>query len=450
MILMTNPQDTLQTITDLIAAAKRAGADAADAVMFETTDVALACRMGQQEGLERAESKGLGLRVFVGKQQASVSSNDLSRDTMDGLVERAVAMARIAPEDPFTGLAPAETLTRDIPELDLYDPNEPPVAWMMEQAKATEDAALSVAGITNSEGADAHYSASRIYLATSEGFAQTYPASSTALSVSVIAGTGVGMERDYDFSSARYVKDLMNAETIGKSAAERALKRLNPRKPETCQVPIIFDPRVARSLVGTFAGAIYGSSVARGTSFLKDKMGQQIFPEGISIIDDPHIRRGLGSRPFDGEGLANRKTILIENGVLKTWLLDLRSARQLGVAPGGHAARGLSGPPSPSTSNLYLANGTISPKDLIGDIASGFYVTDTFGMGINTITGDYSQGASGFWIEKGEITYPVSEITIAGQLKEMFLQITPANDLTFRYGTNTPTLRIERMTVAGT
>jgi PmbA protein len=288
-----------------------------------------------------------------------------------------------------------------------------------------------------------------VTLATSEGFLGGYAGTSRSLSVSVIAGEGTQMERDYAYATARHRDDLEKAEDIGRRAAERALKRLNPRKVGTQSLPVVFDPRVGPSLVGHFAGAISGTSIARGVSFLKDRMGQKVFAEGVSIIDDPHRLRGLRSKPFDGEGVANRRQTLIDNGVLTTWLLDSASARQLGLQTTGHASRGTGGPPGPSATNLYMAAGHVSPEDLLAGVKSGLYVTELIGQGVNSVTGDYSRGASGFWIENGELAYPVSEITIAGNLKDMYLNLTPANDLTFRYGTDTPTLRLEGMTIAG-
>ena len=316
-------------------------------------------------------------------------------------------------------------------------------------ANEAEEAARAVKGVTNSEGADASYSSRNIALVTSNGFAQSYKTSSASVSVSVLAGEGTAMERDYDYAIARHVSDLDNPATLGKNAGNRAIKRLNPQKIQSCTVPVVFDPRVSKSLVSTFASAINGAAIARGTSFLKDSLGKALFNPSVSIMDDPHRVRGLSSRPFDSEGVEGKKRALIENGVLTTWLLDLRSANQLNLTTTGHASRGLASPPSPSSSNLYMENGDISCQDLISDIKNGFYVTDTFGMGINTITGDYSQGANGFWIENGKISYAVSEITIAGNLGDMFKNITPANDLEFRYGTNAPTLRVESMTIAG-
>ena len=340
------------------------------------------------------------------------------------------------------GLAPDSLYATTLPELDLCDEVEPDTAWLTRQCKEAEEEALSVPGITNSEGADAGYSRSTICLAIDNGgakkFAKTYDGSHFSLSVSVLAGTGTGMERDYEFSSTRHRGDLMEARDIGIAAGQRAIKKLSPRKVATCQVPVVFDPRVSRSLVSVLANSLSGNAIARGASFLKDAMGEQLFPDGVTVTDNPHLVRGLSSRPFDGEGVGTRKTIIIENGMLKTWFLDIRSAGKLGLATTGHASRGLASPPSPSSTNLYMENGAMTPAALMKDINNGLYVTDTFGMGINTITGDYSQGASGFWIENGEIAYPVSEITIAGQLRNMFRNLTAANDLSFRYSTNAP------------
>ncbi len=310
-------------------------------------------------------------------------------------------------------------------------------------------AALAVPGVTNSEGGGASFGRSAIVLATSTGFFGRYAGTSLGIGVAVLAGEGTGMERDYESASARHSSDLESAADVGRRAGERAVKRLNPRKVKSQAVPVIFDPRVSSGLVGHFAGAISGASIARGVSFLKDRMGEQVFAPGINIIDDPHRLRGLRSKPFDGEGVRNQRRALIENGVLKTWLLDCASARQLGLTTTGHAARGTGGPPSPSSTNLYMEPGTLSPEALMADIAQGFYITELMGMGVNGVTGDYSRGATGFWIENGRIAYPVSEVTIAGNLKDMFRAAVPADNLVFRYGTNAPTIRIEGMTVAG-
>jgi PmbA protein len=441
-----DPQDTLDR---LIKAARQAGADAADALIVESVSSGVGYRLGKLEDVERAESANLGLRVFVGQQVAFVSSSDVSPQGLAELPERAVAMARLAPENRFAGLAPRELLAQSIPELDIEDAHEPSTEALIDSARTIEGAAMAVKGITNSEGGSASYSRSGIALATSEGFRGHYAGTSHSIGVAVLAGEGTGMERDYDFASARHLADLESPEIVGRRAGELTLARLNPRKAKSQAVPVVFDTRASNEIVGHFAGAISGASIARGVSFLKDRMGEKIFAHGISIIDDPHRLRGLRSKPFDGEGVRNRRWALIEDGVLTTWLLDCASAKQLGLTTTGHAARGVGGPPSPSTTNLYMAPGKITRDALIGDIREGFYVTETMGDGVNNVTGDYSRGASGFWIENGQIAYPVSEVTIAGNLKDMFLNLTPANDLVFRYGTNAPTLRIEGMTVAG-
>ena len=308
---------------------------------------------------------------------------------------------------------------------------------------------MAVPGVTNSEGGGASFSRSAVSLTTSDGFFGRYAGTSHSIGVSVLAGKGINMQTDYDSASARHAGDLENPEKVGKSAGDRAVAKLNPRKVQSQAVPIIYDQRISAGLVGHFVGAISGASIARGVSFLKDRMGQAVFGPGVTIIDDPHRRRGLRSKPFDGEGVANSRRALIERGVLKTWLLDSASARQLGLKTTGHAARGTSGPPSPAPTNLYMEAGELSPDSLISDIRSGFYVTDLMGMGVNGTTGDYSRGASGFWIENGKIAYSVAEVTIAGNLKDMFANLTPANDLVFRHATNAPTIRVEGMTVAG-
>ncbi|MET1027320.1 MAG: metallopeptidase TldD-related protein [Dongiaceae bacterium] len=385
------------------------------------------------------------MRVFVGKRQATVSTSDLSSGMLDELASRAVAMARAVPEDPFCGLAEPELLAHDWPQLESVDPAEPSEAELAEKVRLAEEAARGVAGVTNSEGAEAGWSRVDMGLIGSNGFHGSFSGSRFGLSVSVIAGEGTLMERDYDFSSTVFGADLGDPAKLGKAAGERAVRRLNPRKVPTAKLPLIFDPRISNGLVGHFAGAINGASIARGTSFLKDQMGKQIFASGITIVDDPHRPRGLRSRPFDGEGVANRRRELISKGVLQTWILGCRSARQLKLVTTGHGSRG----DTPSTTNLYMEAGKVSPKELIGGIDRGLYVTELIGHGVNGVTGDYSRGAAGFWIEKGELAYPVSEVTIAGNLKDMFLNLTPANDLVFRYGTDAPTLRIDGMTIAG-
>jgi PmbA protein len=441
-----NSQDILAA---LLGAAKRAGADAADALFVENVSASVSYRLGKLEDVERSESADLGLRVFLGNRVAFVSSTDFSADALAGLPERAIAMARLAPEDKYAGLAPQDRLAKTIPALDLEDAEEPAPEVLVERARAAEDSGMQVAGVTNSEGGGASFSRAGVALATSHGFTGRYAGTSHSIGVSMLAGEGVGMERDYDQASARHAADLRSAEDIGRRAGELAVRRLNPRKVKSQSVPVVFDERESAGLLGHFAGAISGAAIARGVSFLKDKMGEEIFAPGISIIDDPHRLRGLRSKPFDGEGVANQRRALIENGRLASWLLDCASARQLGLETTGHAARGTGGPPHPQTTNLYMAPGRLSRDELLADIDQGFYVTELMGMGVNGVTGDYSRGAAGFWIEKGKIAFPVSEVTIAGNLKDMFRHLTPASDLVFRYGSNAPTLRIEGMTIAG-
>ena len=441
-----DPQDVLEK---LIRAARAAGADAADALFVESVSSSVSYRLGKLEDVERAESSDLGLRVFVGERVAFVSSTYLTPRGVGELPERAVAMARLAPEDKFAGLAPADRLAKTFPDLDIEDKGEPSADLLVERARAVEGAAMAVKGITNSEGGGASFGRSAIALATSNGFFGRYAGTSHSIGVSVVAGEGTGMETDHDSATARHTVDLESAELVGRRAGDRTVARLNPQTLKSKAMPVVFDPRVSAGLVGHFAGAISGASIARGVSFLKDKMGEAVFASNITIIDDPHRLRGLRSKPFDGEGVRNHRTALIQGGVLKTWLLDCASAKQLGLQTTGHAARGTGGPPSPSTTNLYMEPGKLDPYALMEDIREGFYVTDLMGMGVNGVTGDYSRGAAGFFIENGKISYPVAGVTIAGNLKDMFRHLVPANDLVFRYGTNAPTIRVEGMTVAG-
>ncbi len=446
---MTATDDPLSLLGDLIAKAKAAGAAAADAVHLSSTGLSHAQRLGAPERLERDESQEIGLRVLLGRRQAIVSSTDLARDSLDELVGRALAMAKAVPEDPYCGLAEADQLASSVPELEILDPEEPAPETLIERARACEDAARSVAGITNSEGAEASWHRLEIALVTSNGFARGYARSGHSVAVSVIAGEGLGMESDYEYASAVFGAELEDPAAVGRRAGERAVRRLGAKKPPTKRLPVVYDPRISNSLLRHLAGAISGPAIARGTSFLKDKLNEAIFAEGITIVDDPHRPHGLASKPFDGEGLANRRLNIVERGRLTTWILDLSSARQLGMTSTGHASRGISSPPSPSTSNLYMEPGKLTPAELLADIDDGFYITGMMGMGINGVTGDYSRGASGFRIEKGELTTPISEATVAGNLKDMFRNITPANDLVFKYATNAPTLRIDGMMLAG-
>ena len=436
-------------LADLMKWAKAAGADAADALYVNGESISVAQRMGKREKLESSEGRDLGLRVFVGQRQAFVSSTDFAPAALRVLAGRAVDMARAVPEDPVCGIAPEELLADKWPDLDLNDRSRPSAKALLAMAAEAEDAARAIKGVTNSEGAEASWGRTSVMLAASNGFSGGYRRSGYSISCAVLGGEGTGMERDYEWSSAVHLEDLMTPRQVGRNAGKFAVRRLNPRKAKSARVPVVYDRRVSGGLIGHLAGAINGRAVARGTSFLKDKMGEKIFSDGIRILDNPHRKRGLGSRPFDAEGLPTKRYAVIDDGRLTTWLLDLAAARQLKLKPTGHAARGTSGPPSPTTSNFYLEKGKLSFDDLIGDIESGLYITDLIGFGINGVTGDYSRGASGFWIEKGKLAWPVSGITVAGNLKDMFLNMTPANDLQFKGATNAPTVRIEGMTVAG-
>jgi len=446
---MSAHQDNLSLLGDLISKAQKLGADAADAVLVQGTSLSLSQRLGKPENLERSEGQDLGLRVLIGKRQAIVSSSDFNEASLAELAERCVAMARVVPEDPYCGLADPDQLATEFPDVDGYDEYEPDGETLISWATEAEESARSIKGVTNSEGAEAGWGRNDVAIVGSNGLSYAYTSSGCSLSASVIAGQGTDMERDYDYTTAVYASDLTKPSEVGRIAGEKAVARLNPRKVATQQVPIIYSPRVSGGLLGHLTGAINGASVARGTSFLKDKMGEAIFNENITIVDDPHRKRGLRSKPIDGEGLANKKRNFIENGVLQSWILDLRSARQLGLQSTAHASRGTGSPPSASTTNFYMEAGELSPEELMADIKNGFYITELIGMGVNGVTGDYSRGAAGFWIENGEITFPVSELTIAGNLKDMFLNLTPASDLEFRYGTNAPSLRIEGLTIAG-
>jgi len=372
--------------------------------------------------------------VLIGRRQAIVSSNERNAERVNEIVARAIAMARAVPEDPYCGLAAPEELARDWPDLDLVDPVEPAPEVLIARAAAAEDAARAVPGVTNSEGAEASWSRARVAIVASNGFAGTYEGTGHGVTAAVLAGEGTAMERDHDYASAVHAADLEDPASIGRRAGERAVRRLKPRKVATQRVPIVFDPRVAGSMLRHLVGAISGTAIARGTSFLKDKLGTQIFAPGIVITDDPHRKRGLRSKPFDAEGVRNVRREIVRDGVLKTT---------------GHASRGTGGPPGPSPTNVWLAPGVVTAGELIGDIEQGFYVAELMGMGVNGITGDYSRGAAGFWIEKGALAYPVSEVTIAGNLKDMFRQMSAASDLKFRTGMDSPTIRIDGVTVAG-
>ncbi len=439
-----------QRLTDqvaaLVEAAKKAGADAADAVAIRGRSTSVSVRLGKVESTNASEGDDVSLRVFVGKRVASVSATASSDPAI--LAQRAVAMAKVSPEDPFQGLADAALLAKIVRDLDLYDETEVSPDDLREAALAAEAAALAVPGVTNSGGSGASAGLGGLVLATSHGFVGHYLGSRFGRSTSVIAGEGTGMERDYEYSSRLHFADLDTPEEIGRRAGERTVRRLNPRKVKTGTVDVVFDPRVARGIAGHLAGAINGASVARKTSFLRDRMGRQVASAGITVTDDPSLVRGQASRPFDGEGVAGERLLMVEKGVLNHWFLSTSAARELGLVTNGRGARGGSSV-SPSSTNLAIEPGDRSPGDIIRSLKSGFYVTEVFGQGVDMITGEYSRGASGLWIENGELAYPVAEVTIASNLKEMFLRMVPASDLDRNYGTASPTLLIEGMTLAG-
>ena len=433
-----------------LAAARQAGADAADALLTERTATSLSWRLGALEELERKETRALGLRVLVGRRVATTSTTRTDRATVTALAEDAVAAARLMPEDPWAGLAAAEELAAPAPDLDLLDPTEPSLDQLQAAAAAAEDAARAVAGVTNSEGASASWSRARITLAASTGFRGGYARSRHGLGVTVLAGGGTEMQRDYEYRQASHRVDLPSPEVIGREAGERTVRRVGPRKVATAKVPVVFDPRAAAGLLRPLAGAVSGDAVASGRSFLAGRLGEAVFAPVVTILDDPLRPRGLASRPFDGEGIGAERRALVEAGIFRTWLLDLAGARRFGLASTGHASRSGAALGSPAATNLVLLPGRVPPAELIADIARGFYVTELMGMGVNLVTGDYSRGAAGFWIENGEIAYPVSEVTVAGNLAQMFLNLLPGADLEVRGATDAPTVRIDGLTVAGT
>jgi PmbA protein len=445
---LLDQDELLARAARLVDAALKAGADAADAVAVRDATTSVSFRDGAVEASERSEADDVGLRVVVGKRSAILSSNDLREDA-DGIAARAVAFARLAPDNPYAGLADPATLMRLAPSLDLVDPETPTVAMLEARARAAEEAMLSVQGVSKSGGTNAASGLSGFVLVTSGGFSASMLQSTHVVSAMAVAGDGTGMERDHDYSVVIHGRDLRDPALIGGEAAERAVRRLNPRKVKTCKVPVIFEARAAASLISHFAGAVNGQAIARKTSFLREKMGQSLFKPGVSIIDDPLRPRGLRSRPFDGEGAVQQALALIDDGRLTSWLLDSSSARELGLIANGRASRGTGGPPSPGATNLHLTAGTQSPEDMIKAIGTGLYVTDLIGQGVNPVTGDYSRGCSGYWIENGELTFAVSEVTIAGNLIDIFAQLTPANDLEFLNGTNSPSVLVEGLTLAG-
>lgn len=437
----------LSRANQLVELALTAGADKADAVVVRSRAKSVSVRLGKVESTESSESDDFSLRVFIGNRVASVSANP--GFDLKVLAERAVAMAKVSPEDPFTGLADAADLAQTIPDLELYDATDVSSDSLREAALATEEAARAVKGVSNSLGAGASAGMGGLVLVTSHGFSGAYQASRFSRSVGVIAGEGTGMERDHDFDSRLYYADLDSPEVIGQRAGERTVRKINPRKVDTAKnITVVLDPRVARGFVGHIAAAINGASVARKTSFLRDRMGKQVLKAGLNITDNPIRVRGSSSRPFDGEGVTGQPLTMIEDGVLHHWFLSTSTARELGLHTNGRGSRGGT-MVSPTSTNLALEPGDIAPQDLIASIGYGFYITDMIGHGVDMVTGDYSRGASGFWIENGELTYPVSEVTIASNLKDMFMAMTPANDIDRKFGTAAPTIAIEGMTIAG-
>jgi PmbA protein len=433
---------------ELLKAARAAGADVADTLLISGTSIGVQRRLGKTEETERAESRELGLRVFVGRQSAIVSASAIDPASFARLAEQAVAMARVVPEDPY-GEIPDAPDALDAGFLDLDEREEPPMEVLIARAAAAEDAAMAVPGITNSEGASASWGRSSVVLATSRGFAGAYSRSSHGISATAIAGSGTGMQRDYDYSSAAHQEDLDDPGKLGRRAAEQALARLNPSRPKTQKLTVFYHPRIAGSLLGHLSGAINGASIARGTSFLKEKLGERLFAKGINIFDDPLRVRGPRSRAFDGEGQRPQRRAFIEDGVLTGWVLDSRSARQLGLQSSAHASRGTGGPPGPAVTNFYIEPGHMTPEELMADVAEGVMVTELMGGGVNGVTGDYSRGAAGFMIRNGKLAEPVAEFTIAGHALEMFANLVPANDLVFKRGTDAPTIRIDGLTLAG-
>ena len=446
MLSVAQAQDKAE---QLVARARAAGAEAADAIYVGERSSGVQVRKGALEDVHRSEGEEIGLRVFLGTQSASVASSDLSEEALAALVGRVLAMAKEAPEDPYAGLAPAKLLvTGALPELDNWDGEEPEPAALKDRALAAENAAVAVQGVTNSNGGNASASASTIALATSHGFSGAYRASGHSCSASVVAGEGAAMQRDYAWHSARHAEDLEDAAEIGRRAGERAVARLGNVRLAPGKLPVIFDPRVAGTLLGHFAAAITGSAIARKSSFLLDRLGTEVFAKGVTIHDDPLRKRGLRSRTFDGEGLPVRPMEIIADGVLTTWLATSADARQLGIQPTGHAVRGVSGAPGAGPSNFYIAAGKRSREEMINAFPRAILVTELIGQGVNGVTGDYSRGAAGFLVERGEVAGPVSEITIASNHKDMFAMLEPASDLRFRRGIDSPTLLVPEMVVA--
>ena len=439
----------LNLLNDLIDDAKKQGATDVDAIIIDSSSLGSEVRLGKPTNLEYSKEESIGLRILINQQQAIVSTADFSKNSLNNMLERAISMAKATPANQHLFLATKDQIAQQIKELNLYDDYEPTAEELLEKSKEAESFAMQNEAIVNSDGAGAGYQCNKVYFAASNGFNHSYKTSRSSISVSVLAGKDENMQTGYDFSTARFIKDLKSPKEIGLEAARRTIDKLFPHKIPSAEMPVIFENRVANRLLGAFSSAINGSSISRGTSFLIDHLGLEIFNPEIKIIDDPFIIKGQASRPFDAEAIMGSKLNIVENGILNHYLLDLQTADKLKMKTTGHATRGLSSSPSPSSSNMYIENGKASVKEMIKDIKKGLYITEIFGHGANIVTGEYSQGAAGFYIENGELTYPVSEITIASNLKSMFKQMIPANDLNFDSSINSPSLLIKKMTVAG-
>jgi PmbA protein len=436
----------------LVSRARARGADAADVLVAEGTDFSVTVRKGEVETLKDAGSKALGIRVFVGKRTASTYTSDFSSAALEALVGDTVAMARVTGHDPAAGL-PDETPPPDDVDLGLFDPSpaELPTAERIERARRAEAAALAASPeISNSQGASYGSDESHVVLANTQGFMGSYRSSGVSLSVVPVAERDGHKERDYWYTNGRGVGDLLAPEEVGRIAAERTLRRLGARKVPTCEVPIVFDPETAAELLGTVFRALSGYSVFRNATFLKDRVGERVASPLLSVVDDGRKPRGLGARPFDGEGLRTRRNVPLEEGVLSFFMCDAYSARKIGARPTGSARRGVGGGPGVGSGNLCFAPGATPPGEILGEVERGLYVTDLIGFGVDLVSGDYSQGAAGQWIENGRFVHPVNEVTIAGNLKQMLLDVDAlGNDLEWRSSIASPTLRIRRMTVSG-
>ncbi|RPE64837.1 PmbA protein [Pacificibacter maritimus] len=445
-------KDLSQLTQALLHAAQKHGADNADAIAVTGTSISIDVRAGALEHAERSEGVDIGLRVFVGQKQACVSASDVRDETLETIAERAVAMAKLSPDDPYIGLADADQLAedRDCGKLELFDATaEPAAADLEDDARRAEATALEHSGISKVQSASAGYGRRQVHLAASNGFSGGYERSDRAISCVAIAGSGTQMERDYFGDSRIFQADLMTPEEVGQRAAENTLARLGARKPKTGTFPVIFDERISSTLLGHLMAAVNGSMIARGSSWLRDDLGQSILPSHISIIEQPHRKRTSGSRLFDSEGLPTKERHIVENGTLMGWTLDLATARQLGLTSTANAGRGVGSPPSPAPTNLAMTQGPQSQADLLKDMGTGLLVTSLIGSSVNPNTGDYSRGASGFWVENGVLAYPVNECTIAGNLRDMLKTIVTANDARMHLSRVVPSILVESMTLAG-